>query len=279
MQAMDDERLTNDEHLARLALIRTLERLATNAWPATEATLLGGWQLRFAHGVTRRANSVWANQPLTGVDLDERLAQVEAFYADRQQPARYQLSPASEPVDLDARLAARGYRSVARTAVQVVALTDILQQTKPLRLQPTFEVEVSEEYDEAWFATYVAVEHAGDAHVHLRREILKRIQPSTAYATLRIGATTAAVGLGVLEEGWLGIFCMATVPAFRRQGAAAAILRTLSIWAQLYDAQHAYLQVMDENQPAQALYARTGFKTLYHYHYREQQDGDLGVGG
>jgi N-acetylglutamate synthase len=75
----------------------------------------------------------------------------------------------------------------------------------------------------------------------------------------------------VVEQGWLGIFCMGTLPAFRRQGAANAILRTLAIWAQLYDAQNAYLQVMDENRPAQALYGRVGFTTLYHYYYREKQ--------
>jgi ribosomal protein S18 acetylase RimI-like enzyme len=38
----------------------------------------------------------------------------------------------------------------------------------------------------------------------------------------------------------------------------------------LYDARRAYLQVMDQNAAAQALYARVGFETLYHYHYREK---------
>ncbi|MCL4860725.1 MAG: GNAT family N-acetyltransferase [Caldilineaceae bacterium] len=259
-----------DEQAARLALIRNLETLATNAWPAAEVSYLGGWRLRFTDGVTRRANSVWPNQPLAGADLDETLAEVEAFYAARREPPRYQLSPASAPADLDARLAARGYRSVARTAVQAVALPTIFQQTKPLRLLPTFEVELSEGYDEAWFVAYAAVEHADDAGLPIRRAILQRIAAQTAYASLRIDGSMAAVGLGVLEGAWLGVFCMATAPAFRRRGAAAAILRTLAIWAQLYDAHHAYLQVMDDNAPARALYAGAGFQTLYHYHYREK---------
>jgi ribosomal protein S18 acetylase RimI-like enzyme len=87
---------------------------------------------------------------------------------------------------------------------------------------------------------------------------------------LRIDGAPAALGLGVVEGDWLGIFCMTTDPGFRRRGAASAILRTLAIWAQLYDARRAYLQVMDQNTAAQALYARVGFETLYHYHYREK---------
>jgi GNAT superfamily N-acetyltransferase len=63
---------------------------------------------------------------------------------------------------------------------------------------------------------------------------------------------------------------MATLPVYRRQGAAGAILRTLGIWGQLYDAQHAYLQVMQKNPGAQQLYAQAGFSTAYHYHYREK---------
>ena len=266
----DEGPVTMEEQATRLALIRNLEALAANAWPAAEVSCLGGWRLRFTEGVTRRANSVWPNQPLAGAALNETLAQVEAFYAARKEPPRYQLSPAAEPADLDARLAARGYRAVARSAVQAVALPTILQRTKPLRLLPAFEVEVSEAYDEAWFVAYAAMEHAGAADHRVRRAILQRIAAQTAYASLRIDGSMAAVGLGVLEGAWLGVFCMATASAFRRRGAAAAILRTLAIWAQLYDAHHAYLQVMDDNAPARSLYAGAGFQTLYHYHYREK---------
>ena len=88
------------------------------------------------------------------------------------------------------------------------------------------------------------------------------------FVTLYAAGIPAAVGMGVIEAGWLGIFSMATLPAFRRRGAARAILRTLAVWAQLYDAQYAYLQVMAHNTVAQALYAGAGFVTAYGYHYR-----------
>ena len=61
---------------------------------------------------------------------------------------------------------------------------------------------------------------------------------------------------------------MATQPAFRRQGAAGAILHALARWGQAHGATQIYLQVMQDNQPALALYAGAGFETLYRYHYR-----------
>jgi N-acetylglutamate synthase len=252
------------------ATILTLETLAANAWPAHQHEWLDGWQLRFSEGVTRRANSVWPNATMNAEGLDEKLAHVEAFYAHHHLPARYQISPAAQPIDLDTVLAERGYHSVARTAVQTVALPTILTRTPGLRTQPDFAVELAEEFDEVWFAAFCEFENIAGHHAIVLRAILESIRPLNGYALLRIDGAPAALALGVVEGDWLGIFCMATDPAFRRRGAASAILRTLAIWAQLYDARWAYLQVMDENVPARALYARVGFETLYHYHYREK---------
>ncbi len=259
-----------DDAETRMALIQTVERLAANAWPAAHVTELDGWRLRFTDGVTRRANSVNVNHSAEEEGLADKVAAVETFYRARGLPTRYQISPAAQPAALDDKLAAHGYQAVARTAVQVTQLGEILRQTVPLRTHPSFEVEVSEEFDADWFALYAAIEHQADPHLAVHQAILQRIAQPTAYATLRIDGAPAAVGLGVLEEHWLGIFCLATLANFRRRGAGAAILRTLAIWAQLYDAQAAYLQVMDGNSAAQSLYTRTGFTTLYHYHYREK---------
>jgi ribosomal protein S18 acetylase RimI-like enzyme len=259
-----------DDAETRIALIQTVERLAANAWPAAEATELDGWQLRFTEGVTRRANSVNVNLSVGEAALADKVAAVETFYQERGLPIRYQISPAAQPAGLDENLAGRGYQAVAHTAVQIAELGQILRQTVPLRTYPSFEVEVSESFDDEWFALYAAIEHAADPQVLVRRAIFQRIAQPTAYTTLRIDGAPVAVGLGVLEEQWVGIFCLATLSEFRRRGAGGAILRTLAIWAQLYDAQAAYLQVMLDNQSAQSLYTRTGFTTLYHYHYREK---------
>lgn len=251
-----------------LYTILTLETIAANAWPAAEVELCGGWRLRSTQGVTRRANSVWPNHDDGALTLETKLAQVEAFYAARGLPAIYQICDAMQPAQLDSVLAARNYVYEAPTFVQRAPLTMLLERLPSLRHYPTFAVEVSEEFDAQWFELYCASEAVSDQAVPVRRAILARIAPVRGFVTLYDAGTPAAVGMGVVEAGWLGIFSMATLPAYRRRGAARAILRTLAVWAQLYAAQHAYLQVMAHNTVAQALYAGAGFVTAYGYHYR-----------
>lgn len=260
--------MTNDP--AILTQIHQLETLAATAWPAAEVQELTGWRLRHTAGVTRRANSVWPNANEGDMALTTKVAAVERFYAERNLPARYQIAPCMQPSDLDSHLAERGYRTVARTAVQTTPLATILAKSPPLRQRPEFVIEVSETFDESWFQAYSIFAEEDANGLSTRRAILQRISAATGFAFLLIHDQPAAVGLGVVEADWLGIFCMGTAPAFRRQGAARAILRTLTLWAQLYGADRAYLQVMESNVAARPLYTSLGFETLYHYHYREQ---------
>jgi N-acetylglutamate synthase len=251
--------------------ILLIETLAANAWPPEQSVELDGWRLRSAGGVTRRANSVWPNADTGTISLEDKLAAVERHYSALALPSIFQICDAARPAHLDAALAQRGYSANSYTLVQTAPIGDLLRNSTPLRFYPNFEVEVSEEFYDDWFALYCRSEEASGHHARMRGSILQRIERTCGFALLRIDGQPAAVGLGVVEAGWLGVFCMATLPAFRRHGAAGALLRTLAIWAQLYDAQHAYLQVMQNNQVAQQLYAKAGFATAYYYHYREKR--------
>ncbi len=251
--------------------ILLLETLAANAWPPEQSVELDGWRLRCARGVTRRANSVWPNGGGGMTGLQAKLEAVEHFYAALGQPTIFQICAAAQPATLDDLLDRRGYSANSYTYVQTAAIGDLLANLPPLRLRPQFELQVSEEFDEEWFDLYCASEEVSGRAAAVRRSILGRIQPSHGFALLRSAGQPAAVGLGVTEGDWLGVFCMATLPAYRRQGAAGAILRTLAIWSQLYGAESAYLQVMVHNGDAQQLYAKAGFTTAYGYHYREKK--------
>lgn len=258
---------------ADLNEIRLIETLAMRAWPAEESVVLWGWQLRFSQGITRRANSVWPNslslptsdEPEIGALLDA----VETRYAAHNLPVRYQICPAALPVDLDRRLAGRGYAAVAPTHVQAVDLRSMIDRTARTLSDGGRQVRIESGWTEPWFDAYREAEGFGGHEANMRRVILSRIQAPAAYALLLHGSIPLAIGLGVVEEGYLGIFSMATVPAHRRQGAATKILHALGRWGREHGASRAYLQVMVQNKPAQALYARAGFATLYDYHYRE----------
>lgn len=249
-------------------LAQEIERCVLNAWPGQEVHALDGWRLRAAGGVTGRANSVWPNEHNNTLSVADKMAAVEQFYSERGLAPRYQITPAAQPVELDELLAQRGYQFVSPTYVQVASLKDIFQSTPPLRLFSTFKVEVAEQFDEDWFSLYALAENLDEYAATMRRVILGKIEPARGFVQVTIDDQPAAVGLGVVENGWLGIYCMSSLPAFRRRGAATAILRTLTIWAQMNDAQNAYLQVTQPNTAAQTLYQGVGFTTLYPYHYR-----------
>jgi predicted GNAT family acetyltransferase len=59
-----------------------------------------------------------------------------------------------------------------------------------------------------------------------------------------------------------------TDPARRRQGLAAAMMRTGLAWALDQGASIAALNVQADNPPAKALYASLGFAHQYDYSYR-----------
>jgi len=249
-----------------LKLIRYLEELAANAWPAEVIQVVDGWRLRFNRNVTRRANSVWPNGVGDDHSLEEKLALVEDFYARWDCPARYQICPAAQPTNLDEILAKRGYTSDARTAVQIAPLETVLARAEA---NPAFTVTISEAFDESWFDFYSQVEQVSPQAAEGRRGILRRIGPQSGFALLRAAGQPLAIGLGGVERGWIGLFGIVTHPEFRRQGAATTVIRALAQWGQEHQVSQVYIQVMENNASARALYARLGFETLYHYHYRE----------
>lgn len=245
--------------------IAFLEELAANAVPPAIALELDGWRLRANAGVTRRANSVLAARMGDRHDLDTRLDLVEQFYARHVGVARFQLCPASRPTDLEERLAARGY--VVGSPPTHVQVGPIAAMAAMATGRSTIMGRSSDE----WLMAYIEGEGETNlAKIAARQLMLDRIGPPAGFAALREGDAIAAVALGVVERGWLGIFSVATRPAYRRRGLANLALGDLAAWARGLGARNAYLQVLSTNTPALALYARLGFTTRYDYWYRER---------
>lgn len=226
------------------------------------------WLATPAHtGITRRANSVWPNQTRHALSLADKLALVEAFYAARGLPTRYQLCPAAQPRDLDGVLEQRGYTADALTSVQVAWVGPVLAATAD-RAAP---VDLTATLSPEWFATYCRAEAVDAGAAEQRHGILARIAPPTAYAVVRVAGRPVTTGLGVLEGGWVGVFSMATSTEEHRRGAAIVVLHALAAWGQQQEAQGLYLQVMHAKGPARRLYEHVGFTPWYEYHYRERR--------
>lgn len=238
-----------------------LEHYAANALPASFTEFIDGWRLRYSYGVTRRANSVLA-ETHEG-DLEDKLDSVENFYNRFNAKPRFQLCPASQPSDLNDVLQKRGYAKVSGAKVQTLELAHAKFDADISKVQ------LIDEPNDEWFAVYRAVEKA-DAHKEkIRTQMLQCIQPKAAFALLRLDNEPAVVGLGVFENGYTGIFNMATLQNFRGRGGASTILAALAKWGREQNGHTLYLQVSEENVTAQRVYEKIGFRTLYSYWYLE----------
>jgi N-acetylglutamate synthase len=232
---------------------RELERIGYELWVAPEVVELDGWRLRFAHGLTGRANSVWPGDAGSR-PLDEKIEQAEAWYRARSAPVLFQITEASSPPELDAALAERGYEvRSAPVSVQVAALGEVVERTDG-------EAEVTEDVDEEWIRLWAA--NRGFDRLDVAGALLTAGR--TAFA--RVG--DSAVGRGVVVGDWLGITSMATAAQARRRGHGRAILGTLARWGAAQGCTRALLQVEHGNVAAQALYASAGFVPHHEYHYR-----------
>ena len=247
-----------------LSKIAKIETIAANSVPPKIVQHYDGWRLRYNYGVTRRANSVFAEKQ-GQLPLIEKLDYIEHFYKKHNVPARFQITKASQPKNLAEVLLKRGYQQTGGAFVQIAGV-DILAGQKP-----RLKVKIFPKINKNWLEIYEAVEQADEYKSKVRREMLENINLNTAFSISYLNNKPAAVGLGIYENGYLGVFNVATHPAKRKQGAAKALMIAMADWAKELGANEIYLQVATENINAQNAYAKMGFETLYAYDYYSKE--------
>jgi N-acetylglutamate synthase len=231
---------------------------------------LEGWRLRFAGGVTKRANSVLpldrpGEPDVPSEDLSSRIEAAERAYTDRGLPARFQVTASSWPATLADTLRNRGYVEADRTLIMTRGLKGAPASAEaPGGTVPVERNEPSSEWIETWWSVDG---RGGDRELAIAKKILGRIEPPHYYIEVQVGDVTASVGLVVIDSGWVGVYCMATLPDFRRRGLASLVVaRALELGAQ-HGAARAYLAVTEVNRSALWLYAKAGFDARQAYSY------------
>ncbi len=243
----------------RAMLYRRLEEAALNAWPALQQMLFDGWLIRFAHGYTRRANSV---HPFWGsyLNLHRKVEYCEKLYAARNQPAIFRLTRFAVPPELDRMLAERGYTAATPTLVLYQQnLVDLPNPHKPA-CQPVSL--------HTWVATFDEISGQSEPDQVTHQAILKAIPARLLPMVLKKDGMPVACALGVLEHDLVGIFDVLTAPHQRNNGYATQMVHTLLKYAQTQGARRAYLQVACANAPARHLYTKLAFHPAYLYWYR-----------
>lgn len=241
-------------------MIRTIEELSMNAWPALQTMLYDGWVLRFADGYTNRANSINPLYPST-YDMRYKVEACEHIYRTRGLSVVFKTTADSQPTGLDALLADRGYRADRRTSVQILDLADYDQG-------PGGSADLLDVASEEWLAAYCWLGDIAGPHRATLQRMLSLIVPARCLASLRVDGRIVTCGMGVAQDGWVGLYDIVTDATCRRRGYGQRLVEQILAWGKRQGAQRAYLQVMTDNAPALALYDKLGFREAYLYWYR-----------
>lgn len=259
--------------------IDELERVAALGWQAPEQERLGGWLLRSAEGFTGRANSALpVGDP--GMRAAGAAEHVRAWYERRGLPGMISVAyPAGEPhrSPLDVLLESRRWTVRAGAATVMVASAGALEANAleagavigGAVTGGTDNVEIEAYPDEAWLGRY----HYRGRQLPPVAIRLLTSAPWQAFASVRSGGETIAIGRVAAAAGWAGLTAVEVDPRYRRRGLAAAVTAALAGAAAGQGVTQLYLQVEDDNAAALALYKKIGFTDHHGYHYRVAPDG------
>jgi ribosomal protein S18 acetylase RimI-like enzyme len=243
-----------------LDVIRHLEELSMNAWPALRTLLYDGWVVRFANGYTKRANSVNPLYFSTG-SVEEKITACEQLYRRENLGVVFKMTSAVCPEDLDESLTRCGYRVHAPTSVQTLELAGVDGC-------PASDSTLAEAPSEEWLRDLCRLNGIDGRHRVTLRQMLGHLVPQGGFISLRYGGQVVACGMGVVQDGFVGLFDIVTGAGFRNRGFGRQIVLDLLAWGKSRGARTAYLQVMLDNGPALRLYSKVGFREVYQYWYR-----------
>ncbi len=241
--------------------IPLVERAARFSWPAIEEQVMSYGVLRFAHGFTRRANSLTLYGSLPP-DHAELVADCEIFFYSRSQPVSVRVPCLPGMSRLDSFLETNGYAVESPSRVMVRPLTGSRTVSPILRLSDK----------EAWLDIYYRISGQPTDQKAYHQKLIDRIGSETFFAVLyKESGAPACCALAIHYQGAIGIHNVATAPSCRRQHYASSLLESVLAWGADTGADYAYLQVEEANLPAVSLYEKLNFNTLYHYLYRVKE--------
>ncbi len=235
------------------------------AHPAEHAEDDRGWRLRLAPGCAWWVGTVQPHHDADRPEVVQRVLDAERFYAGQQTPARFQISPPACPATLDAVLAGRAYGRRSAMSLQV-ASTAAFRESEFVPAG-SLVTRLDDGPTRSWFDVWHGL-HGEGTEAGAERQMLRRVDQPSAYASAVLGGEVVGVGRVVADTGWAGVFGMATVPRARGRGVARAVLAALAGWAAACGTERMYLQVERDNGTGLRLYGESGFRELSSYHYR-----------
>ncbi len=236
----------------------TFERAGLAAWPGIEVDWDGAWVRRAAGGYTKRANSLQCFDVSDGDNVEARLDAAQAWFVARELPVVVRTTPLASGA-LNAALDARGWATVDHSHLYAMPLGEH---------EPDPEGRLFELLDPEFLAAQQELRGYSDENVARLRALLAVMAvPATGVVVYRDEQAVAS-GLMAIGEGIVVTGNVITDTTRRRQGLAAAMMRTGLAWAKEAGATVAALNVQADNPAAKALYGSLGYTYQYDYTYR-----------
>ncbi len=229
--------------------------LALPGWRPVESERLGEWTMRASDGFSSRGNSVLAlGSP--GISLPDAVAHVTQWYDARSLAPRAHVHPGTPAATAfeDARWSVH-----EPTLLMLASVARVLRRIGTvLAATPRLDAAV----DAAWLATDERALRHGEAAL----SVLQAGEVSFASVRGETGEVLAR-GRGALHGDWVGVSALWTRPDLRATGLGTAVLRSLLTWGAEQGATTTYLQVVESNQTARAVYEARGYEVHHRYEY------------
>ncbi|MBV8033970.1 N-acetyltransferase [Roseateles sp.] len=241
------------------ALALRAERAGLDASAPPQQADIDGWLIRLSPGKAKRSRCINALRQ-GQLPLDELLARCQQAYDAAGLPLALRVTPWSQPAELDALLAAKGWG--AFDAADVMVLEHLSPTATPVALRAQSAADYA--------ATVGALRGSSATAIAAHAERIANA-PVTyqGFALHDAAGRLLACGQMVVDGDLVGLYDIAS--AQTRRGHGERLCRALLALAHAQGARQAYLQVGSDNAAAQRLYARLGFVFAYRYHYRSPE--------
>ena len=234
------------------------ERAGLEAWPGIEVKWDGSWVRRAAGGYTKRANSTQCFDPDDFEDADLRVISASTWMVMRKIKPVFRITPLAAP-ELVNTLDEAGWQSIDHSHLFAMELA--AQEADPgTKVLPVL--------DPAFLAAQRHLKHGDDANMAGLTNLLKALTVPAAGIVVYRDGEPVATGLMAIADSIVVTGNVVTDPERRRQGLAAAMMRSGLDWAHKQGATVAALNVEASNPAAQALYQSLGYRHQYDYSYR-----------
>ncbi|MEN8114836.1 MAG: GNAT family N-acetyltransferase [Actinomycetota bacterium] len=237
--------------------VSAIERAAATAWPAAETEILGEWVLSAGDGFSRRRNSAVPIGVIAN-NAGERVDEVVSWYRERGITPRFRITPMCDR-EIDDLLEERGF--VLEDPVLVMTRSLEHAETPPGIVE---KVRATDD----WIEAELNALDIDRSLISPWLDTLSTTPSPVVFTTATERGSTVGAGFGVVVDDLLGSFELAVEPKHRRKGHATRLMDAIHAFGRRNGAQHGFLQVVEENHAAVALYTALGYDTVYRYWYR-----------